>query len=316
MAKAIFTTKVSPSYDDLPEQRYHFPRTYLAQVERAVGDWIIYYEPRRTSADVMSRGGRQAYFATARVERIVPDQVRADHFYAEVSNYLEFVRPVRFVDDGLYLESALKKSDGSTNKGAFGRAVRVLPDAEYDLIWRSGFGHVIGLDARERPMPDVAEEPLPPLAAVAEERSPFEHAPPLEEERRIVSQLVSRPFRDRAFAAAVKSAYGDTCAVTGLKMINGGGRSEVQAAHIRPVADLGPDSVRNGIALSGTIHWMFDRGLLAIDEDYSVLSARDCVPDTVYRMLPSNHLAVLPEREELRPHPRFLDYHRKHVFKG
>ncbi|HXA22729.1 MAG TPA: hypothetical protein VNW90_10535 [Acetobacteraceae bacterium] len=42
MAKAIFTTKVDPTYDDLPEFRYHFPRTYLRAVEATVGDWIIY----------------------------------------------------------------------------------------------------------------------------------------------------------------------------------------------------------------------------------------------------------------------------------
>lgn len=38
MAKAILTTKVDPTYDDLPEQRYHFPRTYLRQVEAARGE--------------------------------------------------------------------------------------------------------------------------------------------------------------------------------------------------------------------------------------------------------------------------------------
>ena len=37
MAKAVLTTKVSPTYDDLPEVRYHFPRTYLNQVSSAVG---------------------------------------------------------------------------------------------------------------------------------------------------------------------------------------------------------------------------------------------------------------------------------------
>jgi len=41
MTKAILTTKVDPTYDDLPEERYHFPRTYLRQVEEAKGDWII-----------------------------------------------------------------------------------------------------------------------------------------------------------------------------------------------------------------------------------------------------------------------------------
>jgi putative restriction endonuclease len=42
--------------------------------------------------------------------------------------------------------------------------------------------------------------------------------------------------------------------MTGLRIFNGSGRAEVQAAHIRPVADNGPDSVRNGLALSSTIH--------------------------------------------------------------
>ena len=313
MAKAIFTTKVSPTYDDLPFRRYHFPRTYLRQAEQAVGDWIIYYEPRRPSADLMKTGGRQAYFATARVDRIVPDTVRADHFYAEVSCYLEFTRSVPFNEGSHYYEGALRKDDGSTNKGAFGRAIRVLPDREYDLIWRAGFGHVIGLDPRDRPTPDIAEEPL--AARVAEEAAPFHYDGPFDEDRRIVEQLVSRPFRDRAFTAAVKSTYQDTCAVTGLRIINGGGRSEVQAAHIRPVADRGPDSVRNGIALSSTIHWMFDRGLLAINDDYRLMVATNLVPEAARRMLPANRLLRLPDREDLRPHPVFLAYHRE-SFKG
>ena len=67
--KGIFTTKPVPSYNDLPEVRYHFPKTYLNQVERTLGDWIAYYEPRRSSAEPSSRGGRQGYFATARVIR-------------------------------------------------------------------------------------------------------------------------------------------------------------------------------------------------------------------------------------------------------
>jgi hypothetical protein len=45
VANAVFTTKVNPVYDDLPEIRYHFPKTYLNQALQAVGDWILYYEP-------------------------------------------------------------------------------------------------------------------------------------------------------------------------------------------------------------------------------------------------------------------------------
>ena len=58
-------------------------------------------------------------------------------------------------------------------------------------------------------------------------------------------------------------AYDARCAITGLKLINGGGRAEVAAAHIRPVEANGPDIISNGIALSATAHWMFDRGLIS-----------------------------------------------------
>jgi putative restriction endonuclease len=162
----------------------------------------------------------------------------------------------------------------------------------------------------------VPEEPLVPLSRAADPRVAYEAEEPYEVDRPIVEQLVSRPFRDRAFAANVKSAYADTCAITGLKIINGLGRSEVQAAHIRPVEERGPDSVRNGIALSGTVHWMFDRGLISVEDDYSLLVADSLVPDAVRMLLPSERRLLMPARPELRPHPQFLDYHRKYKFKG
>src|SRR3546814_491096 len=137
MAKVVLTTKVNPTYDDLPEERYHFPRTYLHTVEQAVGDWAIYYEPRRTSGDLSSRGGRMAYFATARITRLEPDTSNPDRFYAYVTDFLEFERHVPFYEGSHYYESALRRTDGGTNKGAFGRAIRFVPDQDYDLILRA-----------------------------------------------------------------------------------------------------------------------------------------------------------------------------------
>ncbi|HET8995683.1 MAG TPA: HNH endonuclease, partial [Acetobacteraceae bacterium] len=151
----------------------------------------------------------------------------------------------------------------------------------------------------------------PPLATtpeLAEEPATFE--------RPILERVVSRPFRDAAFSAAVRSAYENTCAMTGLKIINGGGRAEVQAAHIRPVAESGPDSVRNGLALSGTIHWMFDRGLLSLDDDLTILVAKGRVPDTVDRLINPDRRLRAPPRPELRPHRQFLRFHRDSIFKG
>jgi putative restriction endonuclease len=216
---------------------------------------------------------------------------------------------VPFKEGPFYYEGGLKKDDGSTNKGAFGRAVRNLPDREYDLILRAGFAHVLGRSDRPRNAPDAPEQPL--LGFAEDEQAPFEIEP-----RSMVQTISQRPFRDRAFAVAIKSAYGDTCAVSGLKLINGGGRSEVQAAHIQPVAYDGPDSVRNGVALSGTIHWMFDRGLISVEDDYSLLTAASSIPDSVARLISPERRLRLPSRPEHRPHPQFLRYHRKHVFKG
>ncbi len=68
--------------------------------------------------------------------------------------------------------------------------------------------------------------------------------------------------------AAVVSAYDERCAVSRLRIINGGGRAEVEAAHIWPFADGGPDVVRNGLALSATCHWLFDRHLISLSDDY------------------------------------------------
>jgi len=299
MAKGIFTTKVSPTYDDLPEVRYHFPETYLNQVKQTVGDWIVYYEPRRPDGNLNRTGGRQVYFATARVTSIAPDQVRPKHFYAYVSDYLEFSRDVPFKDATFYYESALKKEDGSTNKGAFGRAVRILPEAEYELISQAGYAQVLSENKIESTQPSYGM-----------------HEASQEFQRPIIEQVVKRPFREAAFAKHVKDVYDQTCAMTGLKIINGGGRSEVQAAHIMPVASNGPDSVRNGVALCQTVHWMFDRGLLSLDDDFTILKAKGKIPSAVERLLNPTGKIIVPDNAINLPHPHYLKFHREQVFKG
>lgn len=132
--------------------------------------------------------------------------------------------------------------------------------------------------------------------------------PPFEFERPIIEQLTARRFRDAAFARQVKAAYENRCAVTGLRILNGGGRPEVQAAHIRAVGDNGPDAVRNGLALSGTAHWMFDRGLIGVSDDYRILVARNALPKEARKLIRSK--LILPQNPRARPHPRYLKHHR------
>ncbi|MBT3558057.1 MAG: restriction endonuclease [Rhodospirillales bacterium] len=296
MVKAVFTTKEISIYNDRPWEFYNFPKTYLNQVEQTVGDLIIYYEPRRISKDLSSRGGMQSYFAVGHVSGIRSDPDREDHFYADIENYVRFEEPVPFRHSDGYFEGNLQRDDGGTNKGAFGRAVRLLRDEEFDLIVRTGF----------------TESLLEP--SETQIYSGGLNEPPASFERPIISTIVSRPFRKRAFALQVQKAYDNRCAVTGLRLTNGGGRPEIEAAHIRPVAEDGPDMVQNGIALSRTAHWMFDRGLISISDDMKILRSKKYAMGDAERLINPDGALILPENTALHPHPTFLHFHREAVF--
>jgi len=267
VANAVFIAKIAGGYDDAVEERYHFPKTYLSRIEQALGDWIIYYESKRD-------GGRMVYFAVARVLSIEPDPFRADHFYARMGDYMEFPEPVPFRASGGVLESFARNADGSTNPGAAINAVRPIPRDEFEVICRLGMAPVTE-DNR-------ADQDL----VVAETQS--EYGGPRS------TILTSRLYRDVAFARIVRKAYDRTCAMTGLQLVNGGGRCEIEAAHIRPVEKDGPDSSRNGLALSRTVHWLFDRGFLSLEDNGTILQAAKLVPEPVKRLLNPDGVVRLP----------------------
>jgi len=235
--KAVFDVKPRSGYDDDAAVRYHFPARsdYLAVARNAIGDWVLYREPRRN-------GGRQAYIATAKVVRVEPDPTNVKHYYAYVRDYLEFPTPVPFVANGLYAETPLR-AIGQTNRvGQMlqGKSMRVILREDFDSIVLSGLDEILrsadglglGFDFPSPELPSACAQPGMAEAA----------------DRRVEQMLVNRTIREANFRFEVCRAYDNRCAVTGLKIINGGGRAEVQAAHIRPVAAGGPDVVQNGIA--------------------------------------------------------------------
>ncbi|MDQ7070179.1 MAG: HNH endonuclease [Rhodobacterales bacterium] len=174
-----------------------------------------------------------------------------------------------------------------------------------------------GLQELDGPNVLPRHEVVPPAEVtgnpgMAEASAPFESAP-LAGFRPEV--LMSRKFRDQSFARQVKAAYGGRCAISGLELRNGGGRPEVEAAHIRPVAHNGPDIVRNGLALSGTLHWMFDRGLISVASDYRILVSHNKVDgETIKRLIAPEQKLFLPENKKDYPHPEYLRFHRETVF--
>ena len=65
MAFGVFIHRQDSIYDDSPAERYQFPAQYLGRVQACIGDWIIYYEPRKVAE---TRG----YFAIAKVQASFP----------------------------------------------------------------------------------------------------------------------------------------------------------------------------------------------------------------------------------------------------
>jgi len=247
----------------------------------------------------------RGYFAVAKVQQIIPDSGMPGMYLAiiEPGTYLDFANPVPFNGREGIIERGVLNEQGRIS-GRAQSAVRRLSPADFSRIVSAG------LDQPDPLLPRVDD--IGPNG-FDEEQAPFV----LEQERERVSLLTSRVVRDRVFRRIVLRAYDQRCAVTGLKLINGGGRAEVAAAHIRPVEANGPDILTNGIALSGTAHWMFDRGLISLTNDLEVIISRQVNDqEGVRSMINRTGRALCPPRLSERPHPHFLQWHREHCFKG
>lgn len=301
MSFGVFIHRADSPYEDSPAKQYQFPKQYRSRVLECVGDWIIYYEPTKV------RGSR-GYYAIARVAQVVPDPTASDMYLAliEPGSYLPFPNPVPFeIEDGL-AESGLLNEQGRVS-GRAQAAVRPISPKDFDRILSRGMAEV------EPMLPRTGEiEDSPAPFQFDDAQSPFA----FEQERVRVEAVTSRLVRDRVFRRVVLRAYDERCAVTGLKFINGFGRAEVAAAHIRPVDRNGPDIINNGLALSGTAHWMFDRGLITVADDMSIVISRHVNDrDGAENLINRTGLLIGPLEKRDQPHPAFLSWHRENVFK-
>lgn len=297
--KGIFDTKRDSGYNDEIAFRYHFPKQYRPIAETLVGGRIIYREPQRN-------GGRRAYVATAKVRTIEDDPVIPGHAYAVIAEYHEFDEPVPFVRDGRYWETSLLSLTDPTRVGAFlqGKSIRVIPETDFAAIVRAGLAETLAADnaIRLELDPKHVDGPTQELLDL----------PVVEQERRIEQILMNRKIREAGFRRKVCDAYDNRCAITGLRIVNGGGKSEAQAAHIWSVSDGGPDVVQNGIALSATIHWLFDRHLISLTEDYRILVSHNKVPSELRTLFAKQMNRInLPNDARLWPHPGYVARHRE-----
>lgn len=138
---------------------------------------------------------------------------------------------------------------------------------------------------------------------------------PFVAEGRAVYQ-VSRERRQTAFAKVVLENYDQACAVTGQRF-HSASHTEAEGAHIIGRAVRGTDDPRNGVALSKSVHWAFDRGIFTISDQYEVVinpKARTANVANFPLLEMDRRKITLPADAYYWPHPEALAWHKAEVF--
>lgn len=118
-----------------------------------------------------------------------------------------------------------------------------------------------------------------------------------------------------AFRVLVTEAYQHRCSVTGEKTL-----PVLEAAHIRPYSENGPNKVSNGILLRSDIHTLFDNGYITISPNLHVEVSHKLQEDygngkDYYKYHGSKMLVVPSVRAEL-PSREFVEWHNEYCYKG
>lgn len=309
MAAIVLESGLGSQYEDAPDS-YEFQGRYLRFFEplsRGEPLFAVMYEPRGETK------GRMAYVGLAEVVS-VPEPTGRRNRAGEDLWRVRYRRPAEPFDApvprevlGEPVESWLaeRPRGRSRNVATFGRAVRALTDQDFERILRL-----------------AAVNPL--LESVY---PTFEIKEPLTAARERVERIVNVFERRAAFRREVLDAYSYRCAVSGLGL---GGIAHTKsvgvldAAHIRPVEARGANSISNGIALTPTLHRLFDQGLFTlryVGRDLEIVTSPRLVRGMVEVEERGVSLAVrdgtkmlLPASEAMRPNPDQVAYHRENVF--
>jgi putative restriction endonuclease len=84
----------------------------------------------------------------------------------------------------------------------------------------------------------------------------------------------ARAARGSTFRAEVLAAYDHRCAVSGFQAMLAGTAFCLEAAHVHWHSQGGPSTVDNGLALTPTLHKLFDHGAWTLDDKRRVLVSR------------------------------------------
>ena len=139
-------------------------------------------------------------------------------------------------------------------------------------------------------------------------------------------ETIERKVRSSIFRKKVIEAYTKQCAVCRHSVWISDHENlsplALEAAHIKSHCWSGPDEICNGLALCSTHHALFDRGAYTLkpvsDNNYVMLVSDKVFVRTndIWLAQYNNSTLHLPQYQEQRPNPEYVEWHTQFVFKG
>jgi putative restriction endonuclease len=127
--------------------------------------------------------------------------------------------------------------------------------------------------------------------------------------------LIKSRLGQGAFRILVIGAYKRKCAISGEKAL-----PVLQAAHIRPFNEQGPNSVNNGLLLRSDLHILFDRGYITVSPEYKIEVSRRIKEEfnngKHYYAFHGKEFNALPKIIEERPSLDYIRWHNENIFRG
>lgn len=128
-------------------------------------------------------------------------------------------------------------------------------------------------------------------------------------------QLVKMRLGQGTFRVMVTEAYHRRCSITGEKTL-----PVLDAAHIKPFSEEGPNIVQNGLLLRTDIHKLFDKGYITVNDDYIIEVSKRLNEDfgngKMYYAYHGKKLFNIPDNKIELPEKEYLQWHNENIYLG
>lgn len=224
---------------------------------------------------------------------------------------------------GKEMDIAIGTSDGkiyrvltTTGMGAFMHVIQGMLDLGFDDKLANDFSGSSRHDAWFIPNPQVLATQRPEAALEVKSNAAtdilgaletLEQLPETERQAILLSRVGQGKFRDQLIA------YWGRCAVTDATCV-----SLLKASHIKPWRDANDEErldLFNGLLLSPNIDAAFDAGYVTFDANGKIVLSHDIKGSAAYQLHINGKLRINP-KQLTDKHHAYLEYHRKHIFRG